>query len=920
MTNFQLQVAHIVDFAMLIPLVDGLVSLFLLLLLNLFLLIPSSTSTIYRLHEERPPMTFIGDLLKDTAMSRRNGSQQQHPANISFVFLNENSNHHTSLFHLESSTGVLRTAAVLDRDAICPKAVSCQMNLDVGTQPAKHFHAFKVTVELLDLNDNPPKFAKPLLAVSVSESTVPGVLFPVPSAEDLDSPTYGVMRYQLVSNTRVFGLQTQRSGHVETEPSLVLLDSLDREKMAFYQLKIIAYDGGYPQMSGSLLLEVTVQDANDNSPRFTSDTYRTEVDENSPPVRSLVVVSATDQDAGNNGAVQYYFSARTDAQHSGVFSVDAESGVISVLQPLDYEEQTSVTLEVIAKDHGEGSIPATCHVVIDIHDVNDNEPDIRLEAEGEAANGGALRMTEHSPVGLFLAQVSVFDPDSGLNGQVQCSVRTPGFQLEQIIEGTYKLLTARSFDRELSDRQRLTIICQDLGQPTRSSVASLDVHIDDINDHAPVFSHSSYNFTISENERPKSWIGRVTATDPDVGPNGEIRYSLYEDAGDFVSVDSKSGVLTTAVSFDHETADGLQFHVVASDQGVSPLSSRVLVTVNIRNTDDEAPVFSQNPYVFYVQENRPSRTSIGWVMATDKDLPPFNRVVYAAEDGDTDSFEVDHTTGTIYTKRKLDREEQEVMWLIVVAKSQSNPSRFDAANVTVWIEDINDNPPIVLFPVPDNNTVHVTVDAPVGHLVTTVVATDDDAGENGHVTYAIAAGSEQKEFAVDAATGKIYVSAPLGRLPEGTRLPLLLEIRDGGNPMKQTLADLSVIVTKAGMSEVLAHGPGGLSRSAFTSRALIAIGVTSGLLLIAIVLPVVILSCRWRRNRRKREKGVDGIRSPTEEVVHANADLVKNLRGTTPGNTCVQFDEDDEEDLPISNNYMNEMALNSPQVDYYYYS
>ena len=73
-----------------------------------------------------------------------------------------------------------------------------------------------------------------------------------------------------------------------------------------------------------------------------------------------------------------------------------------------------------------------------------------------------------------------------------------------------------ALDRELQDQHRLLIICNDMGQPVRSSTVEIRVAVDDINDNDPVFSETAYNWTIKENNNLGDVIGRVIATDRDL--------------------------------------------------------------------------------------------------------------------------------------------------------------------------------------------------------------------------------------------------------------------------------------------------------------------------------------------------------------------------------------------------------------------
>ena len=201
------------------------------------------------------------------------------------------------------------------------------------------------------------------------------------------------------------------------------------------------------------------------------------------------------------------------------FSLNRNTGLISSLQPLDYEQTSSISLEIVAVDGGEGAIPVTARVLITIRDVNDNDPRIRLEIldtiPSSTGKNPVTYVTEHSPIGTFLAHLTVEDPDAGNNGKTYCAVENPRFQLVQMFDTEYKLVTLADLDREMAGVHHVVVTCRDMGQPARSAAVNVTVIVDDVNDHAPVFTQAVYNFSIAENNEVNAFIGQVSAVDED---------------------------------------------------------------------------------------------------------------------------------------------------------------------------------------------------------------------------------------------------------------------------------------------------------------------------------------------------------------------------------------------------------------------
>ena len=183
-------------------------------------------STLYQLAEEQPSGTFVADLRQDL-----------NPApGASFVLVSSTPD--LNLFTIHAQTGVIRTATVIDREVICPRAPACLVELDIGLQPAKFFQLVKVKIDILDVNDNPPRFNQPRVVKSLAEGTGPGFVLPLPPADDQDSPVNGVARYEIVTKSAAFELKVGRGEDGVVEPRLELVEGLDRERQAFHQIKV----------------------------------------------------------------------------------------------------------------------------------------------------------------------------------------------------------------------------------------------------------------------------------------------------------------------------------------------------------------------------------------------------------------------------------------------------------------------------------------------------------------------------------------------------------------------------------------------------------------------------------------------------------------------------------------------------------
>ncbi|XP_041274019.1 protocadherin gamma-A7-like [Onychostruthus taczanowskii] len=345
-------------------------------------------------------------------------------------------------------------------------------------------------------------------------------------------------------------------------------------------------DGGDPARTGTARIRVTVLDANDNAPVFSQAEYTVRVPEDVPVGSALVSVTATDADEGLYGQVKYSLKKVSDLA-SNIFHLDSESGAITLLESLDFEEGNYYELEVQARDGGQ--LFDTTKVTITVTDKNDNAPEISVRS-------ALSEISEDTPLGTTVALLHVQDRDSGANGEVRCSIDEGiPFRLEKSFDNYYSVVTARELDREQVSEYNVTVRAADGGSPALQSSAVLALRVLDVNDNAPVFAEERYSARLAENNAAGALVLTVRATDADWGQNARVRYRLAEGRvrgaplSSYVSVQAETGALYALRSFDYEQLRELQLWVRAEDGGAPALSSNVSVRLLIVDENDNAP-------------------------------------------------------------------------------------------------------------------------------------------------------------------------------------------------------------------------------------------------------------------------------------------------------------------------------------------
>uniref|UniRef100_A0A8B9PZA8 Protocadherin gamma-C3 n=1 Tax=Apteryx owenii TaxID=8824 RepID=A0A8B9PZA8_APTOW len=635
----------------------------------------------YSVREELPHGAFVGNVASDLGVD---------PRRLAARGARLTSGSDRQYLELELDRGALLVRERMDREALCELSPSCFLSLELVIEQPIEVH--NVEVEVLDINDNAPRFPRQDYRLDISESAVPGARFHIESAQDPDVGTNSVQSYQL-SPSHHFALDLKGFQRGSKLLELVLQQPLDREQSALQQLVLTAVDGGDPPKSGTAQISVRVVDTNDNPPAFDRSTYTVSLLENAPLGTLVVKLNASDPDEGSNGDVIYSFGSYTPQKVRQLFSVDPHSGEVRVNGTLDYEEASSYEIYVQATDQGPVSMAGHCKVLVNIVDANDNVPEVVLTSLYSP-------VPEDAKAGNVVALMSVTDQDSGRNKQVSLRI-PPGlpFALNSF-KNSYTLITQGNLDREKAASYNITVTATDSGSPPLSSQKVIHVEISDINDNPPHFEEPAYSVYIPENNPLGVLLCTVKATDPDVAKNAYVSYSLLD--GDieglpvtsYVSIKSDNGNIYAVNSFDYETLREFQVVVQAQDAGIPPLSSTVTVHVYVTDENDHAPqiLYPTSTNNSAALEMIPRSANAGYlvtkVIAIDGDSGQNAWLFYhLVQTSDSDLFRVELHSGEIRTTRKLGEESTPTFNLTVEVRDNGEPAMSSSVAITVAVVD-----------------------------------------------------------------------------------------------------------------------------------------------------------------------------------------------------------------------------------------
>ncbi|XP_042319260.1 protocadherin gamma-A6-like isoform X9 [Sceloporus undulatus] len=635
----------------------------------------------YSIPEEMPKGSFVGNIVKDLGMEGKQLSD--HGLRI------VTSKGMIQYFALNVNSGHLQISERVDREKICGEAEKCMIKFQVLVE--SKLKLYSVEVEITDINDNAPQFRSKEWKIKMSETTTLTERFILPRAQDPDLGINSVQHYEL-TGTDHFSLAMPRAENGARQPELVLEKPLDREEKAVYNLILTATDGGDPIKSGTLQIHIIVLDANDNAPVFSQSVYEVSVAENIPKWSTVVKIRATDMDEGLNGEIKYSFQEITE-KDSQTFMLNSTTGEIIVLGNLDHEESSSYEFEAHAMDGG--GLSDRSKVLIFVTDINDNAPELTMTF-------AISSVSENSPQGTIVAILNVQDRDSGVNGQVKCSIPSKlPFQLKKTDDDFYTLVTERSLDREVVASFNITITAMDEGTPTLSTSEIISLKILDTNDNPPLFVKSVYTSYLLENNPRGASIFSLEANDPDWEENARISYSVIEDQiresllSSYLSINSETGVVYALTSFDYEEIQKIQFQVKAQDGGSPPLSSNVSVTLFILDQNDNAPEI--------LYPSPPTDGSTGIELTPRSSEPGYLVTKVVAVDADSGQnawlsyqltkatepglFTLGLHTGEIRTARFLLEKDALKQSLVVLVKDNGQPPLSASVTVTVVLAD-----------------------------------------------------------------------------------------------------------------------------------------------------------------------------------------------------------------------------------------
>ncbi|XP_050925633.1 protocadherin gamma-A5-like [Lates calcarifer] len=609
-----------------------------------------------------------------------------------------------------------------------------------------------------------------------------------------------------------------------------------------------------PMQLHSVVVEVL--DVNDNAPVFHEKELHLEILESALLGTEILEVSATDPDVGINALHGYTLHPTT---HFNIKVLSSPNGhkyaQLYLSNALDREKEEKLLLTLTAVDGGEPQRSGTLKIHVTVRDTNDNAP-VFTQSIFKAS------VKENVPKGTLVVKLSATDADEGMNGRVTYHINRMSSNVAELFildENTGDLTVNGMIDYEESKMYEIGVQAKDQGGQSTSTKVIIEVT--DVNDNAPVITLTSFSSAIAEDSPSGTTVAIINVKDLDSGKNGKVDCSVNSNIPFTIHSSLKNYyTLVTNGVLDRERNPDYNVTFTAVDEGRPTLSTNKTITLRVSDVNDNAPVFEQSYYEANIMENNSPGLSVFSVKALDSDSGQNARVSYLLIDTQLNGhpistyISVNAETGVIQAVRSFDYEQIKTIDIFVKAQDGGSPPLSSNTTIKLNIQDQNDNPPQVLYPVQTGGSLvaeMVPRSADVGYLVTKVVAVDVDSGQNAWLSYKLQKATDRALFEVGLQNGEIRTIRQVTD-KDAVKQRLTVIVEDNGQPSRSSTVIVNVAVADS-FPEVLSEFTDFTQDKEYndnlTFYLVLALAVVSFLFITCLVVIISVKIYRWRQSR-----------------------------------------------------------------------
>uniref|UniRef100_A0A3Q4MG38 Protocadherin 2 alpha c n=1 Tax=Neolamprologus brichardi TaxID=32507 RepID=A0A3Q4MG38_NEOBR len=629
---------------------------------------------------------------------------------------------------------------------------------------------------------------------------------------------------------------------------LLVKDRIDREELCSRNVKCsLEVEAIVSSPLNLYRFEVTILDVNDNAPSFRIPEVVLNVSELAFPGEKFALPNAFDADVGSYSVKSYKLSQNEhftlDVQNVGEPTMSAE---MALHKTLDREKQAVIKLTLTATDGGKPPKSGTLYITVNVQDVNDNIPEFDKPLY-------KATVVENTPRGASVISVHARDLDEGLNGEIQYSFINQDndndvdkFAINPI---TGEITVNGELDHEKHSAVEIRVQVKDKGQNPRASHCKVLIEITDVNDNPPEITVTSLANMVREDAPLDTMVGLLTVKDYDADKNGIVQVRVLDSVPFKIKNTYKNHYsLVVDGTLDRERASQYNLTIMATDEGLPPLSSTSVITVHVSDVNDNAPRFTDPVINIFVKENGPVGAVIYSMSADDPDVDENAKVTFQVINNNKHNvigsvINVNSETGDIISLQSFNYEELKTFHFKVQATDSGVPPLSSNVTVNVFILDENDNNPTILAPYSEHGSVNsenIPYSAEAGYFVAKIRAVD-----NAWLLYSLEQTNTDVDlFKVHEYTGEIRTTRRVIE-DNSTSFILTVLVRDNGLPPLSSTATIYVHVLEsppklAPETKRIIRADSGLKLSSVTIYLIIALSATTFVFLVTIFVLAIV--------------------------------------------------------------------------------
>ncbi|KAJ1122520.1 hypothetical protein NDU88_001006 [Pleurodeles waltl] len=403
----------------------------------------------------------------------------------------------------------------------------------------------------------------------------------------------------------------------------------------------------------------------------------------------------------------------------GLFTVDDTDGKVFVHRTIDREKTPLFVVRFDVADRASGTIVDKSLIFnVEVRDKNDNAP----KFEKDVVN---ITLKETFSFENPVFQMHAFDDDKEdtANSDVIYSIVSQSPSTSGVtfsVDPKNGLIRGKGcLNYEAAKQIQIIVKAGDNGSPALSSSATVNIFVEDGNNHMPVIIDQKYEGAILEGTKSQN-ISRIRVEDKDTPktPAWRAKFKILSgnEKGNFnitTDPETNEGILAVIKPLDFEglALKKLQISVENEEPFASCVKGTMTrpdtspastISMNVKILDaNDAPYFNPGKLIIREKEGIEPGTVLAKCNATDPDVVP-NKIRYKVAYDPEGWVTVDENTGVVTSVKELDSESpflnNSVYSILIHAVDDGEPPQTGTGTILLHVADINDNAPYLLSP------------------------------------------------------------------------------------------------------------------------------------------------------------------------------------------------------------------------------